>query len=133
MSRLTNLPSAVGSELNSSVDFETRYPLPNPLDKINKTLFIESTDKERVVEQAFSEITPSMQSEAESTLSSTPSEVTGSFTPLYPHLSFDPDIGVKCFADVTGEGGFPNHVGLKIAKYVCVHGEKREKTHAIHV
>ena len=41
LSRLTNLPSAVGSELNSSVDFEPRYPLPHPLDKINKILFIE--------------------------------------------------------------------------------------------
>ena len=60
LSRLANLPSAVGSELNSSVDFEPRYPLPNPLDKINKVLFLESADKERVVERAFSEITPSM-------------------------------------------------------------------------
>ena len=46
LSRLTNLPSAVGSELNSSVDFEPRYPLPHPLDKINKVLFLESADKE---------------------------------------------------------------------------------------
>ena len=35
LSRLNNLPSAVGSELNSSVDFETRYPSPHPLDKID--------------------------------------------------------------------------------------------------
>ena len=32
-------PSAVGSELNSSVDFEPRNPLPHPLDKIDKILF----------------------------------------------------------------------------------------------
>ena len=54
LSRLANLPSVVGSELNSSVDFEPRYPLPHPLDKINKVLFLESADKERVVERAFS-------------------------------------------------------------------------------
>ena len=38
LSRLHNLPSAVGSELNAIVDFEPRYPLPHPLDKIKKNL-----------------------------------------------------------------------------------------------
>ena len=66
LSRLTNLPSSVGSELNSSVDFEPRYPLPHPLDEINRILFIESVDKE-VIEQAFSEIAPSTLDGAEST------------------------------------------------------------------
>ena len=50
LSRLTNLPSAVGLELKSSVDFEPRYPLTHPLDKIKKILFVESADKERLVE-----------------------------------------------------------------------------------
>ena len=49
LSRLSNLPSAVGSELNSSVDSEPRYPLTHPLDKIDK---IEMVDKERLVEYA---------------------------------------------------------------------------------
>ena len=95
---------AVESELNSSVDFEPRYPLTHPLDKINKVLFLESADKERVVERAFSEITPSMhtaaesapsQSHMESVTSTIPSGLSGSFTPLRPHASYDPDIAVR--------------------------------------
>jgi hypothetical protein len=113
LSRLTNLPSAAGSELNSSVDFEPRYPLPHPLDKINKVLFLESADKERVVERAFSEITPSMHTAAESApsqshtgsrTSTTPSGLSGSFTPLRPHASYESDISVRCIYDTTGEG-----------------------------
>ena len=90
LSWLNNLPSAVGFELNSSDDFEPRYPLPHPSYKINKILYIESADKERVIKGAFSETAPSMLNGAESTRSSQHSEattgstasgITGSFNP----------------------------------------------------
>ena len=104
LSRLTNLPSAVGSELHSSVDFEPRYPLPHPLDEIDKILFIESADKEKRVEQAFSITSPSPQSQAESapsspqlwaTQSSNFSEMNETFKPLEPHFTYLPEIQVK--------------------------------------
>ena len=135
LSRLTNLPSAVGSELNSSVDFEPRYPLPHPLDKINKILFIESADKERVIERAFSKITPSVLDGAESTPSSQHSEATtssttsgikGSFSPLESHITYSPEIKVRCIFDETGEG-ISKSCGSKECG-VCMCGWREEGT-----
>ena len=113
LSRLTNLPSAVGPDLNSSVDFEPRYPLPYPFDKIDKVLFLESADKERLVDRAFSVTAPSPPSQAESaqssrqswaTSSSTGSGMKGTFNHLEPHFTYSPEIKVKCIFDETGEG-----------------------------
>ena len=67
----------------TSVDFEPRYPLPHPLDKINKILF---ADKERLAERAFSIIAPSPPSQAESALSSRQSR--GTFSHLEPHFAY---------------------------------------------
>ena len=106
-------PSAVGSELNSSVDFEPRYPLPHPLDKIDKILFNRICRQREAGRGAFSEMALSVLNQAESassshrsetTTSSTASGVTGSFNPLDPQFTYSPDIKVRCIFDKTGEG-----------------------------
>ena len=107
LSRFTNLLSAVGSERNSSVVYEPRFPLPYQVDKINQVLFEQSVDKETLVERAFAVTAPSQQSRAESAPSRANFCVTTSSTLSKIHGSYDSRDRV---------GLFPRHTGQCIFK-----------------